>query len=383
MNNERRLQFQVGLMVLFALSIGTALIIRFGDLQKEFEQRYSIFVHLTTAGGLYHGAPVLMSGLPIGHVSRIDFHDVSGVVVEIAVKPQIQIRTDGRPMVSRSLLGEAAIEFLPGRADTYLEPNAHIRGEGSADPLAALQRLEGRAAEVLDTLTATSREWQMVGKTVNSLMDTNRGNIDQVVERAAESLHQFTMTLNSANQMISSANKVLGDPQAQAALKETLVGMPALIDDTRRTIIGTRVTIEAMHKNLVNLNQVTEPVGQRGGAMVAKLESSLTNLDQLLGELNRFVQLVNQPNGTMHKFATDPSLYENMDRSAASLAALMKNIEPVLKDVREFSDKVARNPEVLGIGGALKPSPGLRDAELLQQNGARTANPASRARAQH
>ena len=43
---------------------------------------------------------------------------------------------------------------------------------------------------------------------------------------------------------------------------------------------------------------------------------------------------------------------------------LMRNLEPVLRDLREFSDKVARNPEVLGLGGAVRPSTGLKDAEL-------------------
>jgi hypothetical protein len=42
MNNERRLQFQVGLVVLIALSIGSALVIRFGDLQKDMQKRYIV-----------------------------------------------------------------------------------------------------------------------------------------------------------------------------------------------------------------------------------------------------------------------------------------------------------------------------------------------------
>lgn len=368
MQNERRLQFQVGLTVLIALSIGTALVIRFGDLSKEFDQRYAVFVHLETAAGLYNGAPVFMSGLPIGHVAKVKFAETTGVIVELAVKPEVRLRADSRALVSRSLLGETAIEFIPGRSTEFLAKNDHVQGQGATDPLAAVQRLEGRAAEVLDTLTATAREWQHVGQNVNTLMDTNRGNMDAVVERAAESLHEFTVTLQAANRMINSANTVLGDPAAQRALKETLEGLPLLVDDTRRTIAGTRLAIEGVHKNMVNLAQVTEPVGQRGEVMVAKLESSLTNLDQLLSEMNRFAQLVNKPNGTLQKFATDPSLYDNMDRSSQSLAVMLKNVEPVLRDLREFSDKIARNPELLGVGGAMRPSSGLRDEEVLQKN---------------
>ena len=145
-----------------------------------------------------------------------------------------------------------------------------------------------------------------------------------------------------------------------------MVSLPALVEETRRTIAATRMAVENINRNLVNLNQVTEPVGQRGGVMVAKLESSLTNLDRLLAELNQVAQLVNQPNGTLQKFASDPSLYENMDRSSQGVVVLLRNLEPALRDLREFSDKIARNPELLGVGGAMRPSSGLRNEELLK-----------------
>jgi phospholipid/cholesterol/gamma-HCH transport system substrate-binding protein len=40
-----------------------------------------------------------------------------------------------------------------------------------------------------------------------------------------------------------------------------------------------------------------------------------------------------------------------------------------LRDVKEFSDKIARHPEILGVGGAVKPSNGLKDSEVLEGNG--------------
>ncbi|MBC8116446.1 MAG: MCE family protein, partial [Candidatus Saccharimonas sp.] len=65
------------------------------------------------------------------------------------------------------------------------------------------------------------------------------------------------------------------------------------------------------------------------------------------------------------KFAADPALYDNLNRSAQSLSILLKNLDPVMLNMREFSDKVARNPELLGVGGAVRPSTGLKDTELL------------------
>jgi len=365
MSSERRLQFQVGLVVIVAVTLGTVLVCRFGDVHKSWQKYYPLHIHLETADGLYPSAPVMMSGLTIGRVKQIDFDSAGGVLATVEIRENVRLRADSRPMVTRALLGETAIEFLPGSDGEYLRADSRVDGQGAADPLAMVQRMELKATDALESLVATSAEWQKVGRHVNTLMETRRGDLDLIVEKAAESLHQFTLTMQSTNQLVSEANRIVADPRAQQALKETMIGLPALVEDTRRTIAATRSAVENVNRNLVNLAQVTEPVGQRGGVMVAKLESSLTSLDLLLAELNQFAQVVNKPNGTLQKFATDPSLYDNMDRSAQSVAVLLKNLEPVLRDLREFSDKVARNPELLGVGGAVRPSSGLRDNEVL------------------
>lgn len=373
MATERQLQFRVGLLVMVALAIGGWLVYEFGDLRQFTQKRYQISIHFESASGLYPTAPLTLSGVTVGAVRQIQLDSKrGGVLVSVSVREGIAIPIDSRAVVVRSILGETAIDITAGRSEDSLRPGSRLEGQLAVDPLEMVQRMEGRAIEVLDVVTATTKEWQLVAKNVNSLMETNRGDFDDVVERAAESLGQFTVTMGQVNELLKSANKVVGDAEAQEALHDALVAMPKLVQETQRTIIETRGTIassrqvlENVNKNLVNLSQVTEPVGKRGELMVAKLDSSLTSLDQLMSELNRFARLVNSKDGSLQKFATDPSLYENLDRSSQTLAVLLRNAEPVLRDLREFSDKVARKPEILGVGGAVRPSTGLKDSEIL------------------
>jgi phospholipid/cholesterol/gamma-HCH transport system substrate-binding protein len=65
--------------------------------------------------------------------------------------------------------------------------------------------------------------------------------------------------------------------------------------------------------------------------------------------------------GSLQKLVADPELYRNLNQSAASLAVVLKNMEPIVHDMRIFSDKIARHPELIGVGGALNPSSGLKD----------------------
>lgn len=366
--DERKYQFRVGALVIVALVVGAWLVIHFGEMQRSWQRHYEISIRFESAAGVYPSAPVLLNGVVVGSVKQVVLDgSQGGVVVSVAVREDVKLRTDSLPMIARSLLGETAIEFTRGSSKQLLEPGSEIQGQGTPDPMVAVQRLEARASEALQVLAETSQEWKQVASNVNSLMETNRGNFDVVVEQAAEALHQLTLTLQTTQKMVAAANKIVGDPQTQNALKDTLTAMPDLVQETHETILVTRKTIGNINRNLVNLAQVTEPIGKRGELMVTKLDSSLGNLDQLLAELNHFAKLVNSKDGTLQKFAADPSLYDNLDRSSQSMAVLLKNLEPMIKDLREFSDKIARNPEILGVGGALRPSNGLKDQDLIHQ----------------
>lgn len=366
--DERKYQFRVGVLVIVAMVVGAYLVIYFGEMQRSWRKHYEISIRFDSAAGVYQSAPVLLNGVVVGSVKQVVLDGSrGGVVVSVAIREDVKLRTDSLPMIARSLLGETAIEFTRGSSKHLLEPGSEIQGQGTPDPMVAVQRLEARASEALQVLAETSQEWKEVASNVNSLMETNRGNFDVVVEQAAEALHQLTLTLQSTQKMVAAANKIVGDPHTQNALKDTLTAMPDLVQETHETILVTRKTIDNINRNLVNLAQVTEPIGKRGELMVTKLDSSLGNLDQLLAELNHFAKLVNSQDGTLQKFAADPSLYDNLDRSSQSMAVLLKNLEPMIKDLREFSDKIARNPEILGVGGALRPSNGLKDQDLIQQ----------------
>jgi phospholipid/cholesterol/gamma-HCH transport system substrate-binding protein len=104
-------------------------------------------------------------------------------------------------------------------------------------------------------------------------------------------------------------------------------------------------------------------LSKRGVTLATHLENTLTNLDSLSGELAQFAKVINAGDGSIRKLASDPQLYVNLNRSAESAAILLQNLEPILRDMRVFSDKVARHPEIIGVSGALRGSSGLKDPE--------------------
>ncbi len=362
--SERQLQFRVGLFVIAATVATVVLVFQFGEIQNYLRPKYTIRIRFRAATGIAVSTPIRRNGVHIGSVTAVEFDDKGGgVVARAAIKDGVRLWPDGRVRLVNSLLGDSAIEFLPGKSDQRLKDGDTVDAEPAIDPLNVVGRMEQNVAVALESFEKTSREWQAVGHHLNQLLDGEQGNIRAVVDRTAEALAQFTHTMKVMDQALEQTSQLIADPRTQDSLRRALTALPQLTAETQRTIIAARKAVEKMDANLQNLGTVTEPLARRGVTLATHLENTLANLDTLSTELAQFAKTINNSDGTIRKFAADPHLYENLNRSAESAAILLRNLEPVIRDLRVFSDKVARHPEIIGVSGALRGSSGLKDPE--------------------
>jgi phospholipid/cholesterol/gamma-HCH transport system substrate-binding protein len=368
--SERQLQFRVGLFVLTSLAIGTVIVLQFGELQSYFEQRYAIAIELESAPGVQPGVPVEQNGQDIGKVREIQPGENGTVLVIVEIKEDAVIRKDSRPQLKRSLLGDTSIVFPMGLDPEPMPPNSKVKGLPAQDPLQIVERLDSKVQQTLTAFEDTSREWQKVAVNVNGLIETKQGSLDDVVERAALSLEQFTRTMQTAHATLDNANRLLDDPQLQQSLKATMNALPQMVEETRGTIAAARYSIEkigmtadTMNVTLAHMNRVTDPLAKATPSIVTKLDSTLGQLDTLLRELTTIAAVVNQGEGTISKLARDPQLYDNLNRTAASMPVVLANLNRIAEDLRIFSDKIARHPEVLGVRGAIQGSSGLKEID--------------------
>ena len=351
---ERQLQFRIGLFVIVAGVTLGLIMLRFGEFHWLWEKHYSVAVHFDEAPGVSVRTPVRKNGIAIGMVREVYFEEErGGVTVLLDINEDHPLRKDSQARLSRSLLGDAAIEFSAGISKEVHAPGAQLKGAAPVDPLEIVHRIESQTSAALESFAATSSEWREVARNVNLLVGTQRGNLDAVIERAAEALNEFTVTMRNANQ-------VLGDPQNQANLQKTLEALPEMVADTRQTIAAVRSAVQRADQSLGNIQRVTEPLAERSEVIVASLERGAQSLESLLGELKQFSRAVSRENGSLKMLVSDPELYQNLNASAGSLQLLLKNMEPAMKDLRIFSDKVARHPELIGVRGALRGSSGVK-----------------------
>ena len=115
----------------------------------------------------------------------------------------------------------------------------------------------------------------------------------------------------------------------------------------------TRVTEEA-EENLRNLRGFTQPIGDQGEEIVTKLNRSAGRLDEVLIQFQTFAEMLNSGEGTVGQLVHNPELYQNLNRAAQNIEYLSRQLRPIVNDARVAVDKVARNPRMLGVQGALQ-----------------------------
>lgn len=361
---ERQMEFRVGLFVLAATCVAGVMVFRFGELKEQLSPANEVTVHFRDATGLHGSSPVRMSGIQIGTVRDIQMDNKNGgVLVKIGIRPEYQLREGSQPRIISSLLGDAVVDFSPGVGTPNLKPGVTIPGIAASGPLEAVDRLEERVGTALDVIAQTGREWGRVGSNVNSAMQGADGQqMQRVMQTTLASLEEFTRTMRAASKTLQSAQGVLADTNTQNGLRETLDALPKLVNDTRGAIQAVRVTVQRVDQNMQHLDTAMRPIAANSKPMAARLNNTLVNLESMTGELAQFSKLLRTRDGSIQRLVADPSLYRNMNATAASLAIFLKNAEPVLSDLRIFSDKIARHPELIGVRGAIRGSSGIKQA---------------------
>jgi len=353
----------VGALVLVAiLCLGILLLLlgnvptigRFGHKQK------TIYVMFTQAPGVSRDTPVRKNGILIGRVTDVELRDdpdARGVLVTTAIDDNKTVYRNEVCRIGGSLLGDAVLEFvLSGDkklANTPLQSGETILGIASSDPLQLIGNLEATLSESLKSVANTSDEIGKLVRRVSDLLENNDEQIARVANKAEETLDQI-------RQVAKNADEVLGDEEVKRNFKQAMTEFPGVIKDTHDAIGSFKSTLESADRNLKNVEGLTKPLGQRGEQLVNNLDHTTAKLDRVLDDMAQFSQALNDPNGSLGQLLRNPQLYQHIESTVTNVDELTRELKPIIRDARAFSDKISRHPELLGVRGALHPSSGIK-----------------------
>jgi phospholipid/cholesterol/gamma-HCH transport system substrate-binding protein len=183
-----------------------------------------------------------------------------------------------------------------------------------------------------------------------------------------------TNAVRSARQMFDGANDVLS-PENRKQFSELLKNangvsvyiikisgaLTTMLETAERTIKNIDDQVTAAGTVVGDIRAVTRPLAVKSESLVASVTESADQLAKALAEVRLLLHTFGRGDGTIQKLLNDPKVYQNLDDAAGALARVMGRAEKISRDLEVFADKIARRPELIGVGGAFRPSSGLKD----------------------
>jgi phospholipid/cholesterol/gamma-HCH transport system substrate-binding protein len=356
--DERVVQFRIGVMILASVIIAAILVVMFGEGPQLFKRKYIVKIRADEAAGVTGKTPVRRRGILIGRVREVEFDEASrGVIISAEIDADQRIRENEVCMVISGLLGEAELDFIPPESEALsakvLEPDTLISGVVRHGPGEVIGNLEGRLAEAASGVAATSEDLRVVIRQVGQLLKDNEGRINNIVAKTEGSMDVIQEAVGNVNDLVS-------DPELREQLKEALSEAPQMIRQTRETLARMNNTIDLVDRNLKHIEGFTRPLGERGEPLISEIEQAATKLDRLMGEVLVFSEALNSSDGSLSQLINNPDLYQNLNRAAANIEDLTRQLKPIMHDARVFTDKIARHPELLGVRGAIQKNAGTK-----------------------
>ena len=215
-------------------------------------------------------------------------------------------------------------------------------------------------ANLEDDLGAAAGSVTQAGHQISKLADNLNQTIGGDKEQFTRILNNLEISLETFNRTMGNIDGLVGDKNLQQDLRRTLKEMPEVFEQARKTFDSLEVTVASADRNMKNLEGITRPLGERGDELVGKIDSTVSNLDELLAQFVQFGKQLNDSEGSLGKLVHDPELYQNLNKAAKNIECLTSDLRPIIKDARAFSDKIARHPELLGVRGAIQKSSGIK-----------------------
>ena len=211
-----------------------------------------------------------------------------------------------------------------------------------------------------DDAAAAARAIQKVSERVDLLLQQNQDQITQSIVRLNEVLTR-TATLLSDDNVRNVTDIIHNVRTASETFPDLTRNADEFLKEGRNALDRFNATLIRLDDVTQNLQKITKPLADRSDSLARNLDEGLGRLNRTLADVDQLVQAIGQSDGTLNKLLTDPSLYNHLDDVACQAAKAAPQLNLILKDVETFTDKLARHPELIGIGGALRPSSGLKD----------------------
>ncbi len=303
--------------VVFILAIG-AFIWGYNFLKGNdiFSKQRVFYARYSNVGGLLSANPVLINGMQVGQVRNLYFSpDMSGdIIVEFLMSTDFPIPRNTQAVITNAnLLGDKAVTFKLGNSKNLAQNGDTLKGVVETTLAEAVNEqlapLKGKAEGLLSSIDSL-------------VVDLNAVFAGQAGQDLRQSFVDIRSTLGNLRHTTSNLDTLV-DTQGNriATILAHIESITKEIDSKKTSITGTLENLDRLSDTLSNVNY----------------QATLSNIDTTMAELHKLIEGLNAGQGSAGKLFVNDSLYMELNKSAAELNKLLKDIRENPKRYVKFS----------------------------------------------
>ena len=328
-------QLRVGIVVAASLAIftfTTIYITREGGLPLLGGQ-YTLHSYVGDVNGLKNGAPVHLSGVEVGSVTRVAFAEPGSPQ---AVKLTVRLRGDVKERIttnsqlsvgSLGVLGEKMVEIEPGLpGGTPLGDGDIVTGE-AGDPIKGIiTDASASLKDVRDLIHGIQQGEGSLGRILKG--DEFHQKLLGFVDKAEGLFGQLA-------EKEGTLGKLINDPEIYDNIRDLTGEFRDIASQIRsgEGALGRLVSDEKTGESLTNMIQKMELLtarlaeGEGSIGALIKERDFYDKLNSMSGNIDSITARIDRGEGTAGRLLSDQELYNNLNETTAELRDLIKAIK--------------------------------------------------------
>ncbi len=316
----------IGITGAVALGGLASLLLLFGELSWLWERTYVVQLVANDGGGMRAGNQVLMNGVPVGEIARVEVRPGAQfpVAVVLHLQADVDIPLGSVPTTSSGLLGGGT------RVDLLIPEGFHpgdpvLPHDGSAVLQATFYGLEERVVRAIsDRLGALDSTMASVGRladNLNTLVEEPAVGAEGSPDSLRLAVRRMNQALDSANLAFRSADAWLSDPQLKA--------------DARSAVYKANVLVERATEAVTAVAGAADGIKADARQIAGRLTTLMDQMSLTLEGVERLTNDARTGEGTVGQLMSNPDLYRSLTDAAQRLRDAVAELQLLLQKIRQ------------------------------------------------
>ncbi|HEX9860619.1 MAG TPA: MlaD family protein [Nitrospirota bacterium] len=341
-------ELKLGAILLAALVLLAAGILKIGGTGGLFEKRYTLFLKMENTLGLKAGASVRLAGIQVGNVEDIYLPSEPSdklvtVKLTLVERYKDRIREDSRATLnSLGLLGDKYVDISVGSPQARaLEDGETFRGP----PESPMSSVFAKASTGIEGLNSVVQELKVVLKDVSGGSGTaglllKDPKLYHDLDRAVNNLDAVVAAMRSEK---GSFGKFIKEPELYDNLLSVSAKANEVADNLNKGSLAKLSGDPEFYRNLRQVSDNLNEVSESSRALLKNLETGniakLSSDKELYAKvqnisvmLDKVMAKLDAGDGTAARLLNDKELYDNMNN-------FFKDADALALDIKENPDR--------------------------------------------